>query len=88
MPVVGGCLFSDDDAEALNVYGYRYQCRGVFRYTIEAGSMSEEVAISYGNSAGRKLPKARPNDPCPCGSGKRYKKFHGKKAKAEATASA
>ncbi len=24
------------------------------------------------------VPKARPNDPCPCGSGKRYKKCHGK----------
>jgi preprotein translocase subunit SecA len=23
------------------------------------------------------IPKARPNDPCPCGSGKRYKKCHG-----------
>jgi preprotein translocase subunit SecA len=23
------------------------------------------------------VPKARPNDPCPCGSGKRYKKCHG-----------
>jgi preprotein translocase subunit SecA len=24
------------------------------------------------------IPKVRPNDPCPCGSGKRYKKCHGK----------
>ncbi|MCX4245995.1 preprotein translocase subunit SecA [Paraliomyxa miuraensis] len=33
------------------------------------------------------VPKVRPNEPCPCGSGKRYKKCHGKKEKpAEATA--
>ena len=25
------------------------------------------------------IPKVRPNDPCPCGSGKRYKKCHGKR---------
>jgi preprotein translocase subunit SecA len=25
------------------------------------------------------VPEARPNDPCPCGSGKRYKKCHGKR---------
>ncbi|MEM6991159.1 MAG: preprotein translocase subunit SecA [Myxococcota bacterium] len=25
------------------------------------------------------VPSARPNDPCPCGSGKRYKKCHGKR---------
>lgn len=49
VPVVGGCLFSDDQAEALNVYGYRYQCRGVFRYKLEADTMSEEVTVSYGN---------------------------------------
>ncbi|MCD8349533.1 MAG: SEC-C domain-containing protein [Planctomycetaceae bacterium] len=23
-------------------------------------------------------PKVRPNDPCPCGSGKKYKKCHGR----------
>ncbi len=39
-------------------------------------------------TAKKDIPKARPNDPCPCGSGKRYKKCHGKQAKAEATASA
>jgi preprotein translocase subunit SecA len=30
------------------------------------------------------IPKARPNDPCPCGSGKRYKKCHGDRKTAEA----
>ncbi len=48
-PVAGGCLFSDDQADALNVYGYRYQCRGVFQYKLQADSMSEDVTISYGN---------------------------------------
>jgi hypothetical protein len=27
--------------------------------------------------ADKDVPKVRPNDPCPCGSGKRYKKCHG-----------
>jgi len=32
--------------------------------------------------ANKDVPKVRPNDPCPCGSGKRYKKCHGKKVTA------
>ncbi|MEM6291576.1 MAG: preprotein translocase subunit SecA [Myxococcota bacterium] len=39
-------------------------------------------------SAEKVIPKVGPNDPCPCGSGKRYKKCHGKKAKAKAEATA
>ena len=31
-------------------------------------------------AARKDVPKVRPNEPCPCGSGKRYKKCHGKKA--------
>ena len=31
----------------------------------------------------REGPKVRPNDPCPCGSGKKYKRCHGQE---EATA--
>ncbi len=32
--------------------------------------------------AEKEVPKVRANDPCPCGSGKRYKKCHGKKKSA------
>ena len=38
------------------------------------------AAASSGESKGRQFPKVGRNDPCPCGSGKRYKKCHGKKA--------
>ena len=30
-------------------------------------------------TAGKKGDKLKPNDPCPCGSGKEYKKCHGQK---------
>ncbi|MEM9456117.1 MAG: preprotein translocase subunit SecA [Myxococcota bacterium] len=30
-------------------------------------------------AADKEVPRVRPNDPCPCGSGKRYKKCHGRK---------
>jgi len=52
-PVAGGCLFSEEDAESLNVYGYRYQCRGFFKYrlTVDAdgGGDIEDVQINFGN---------------------------------------
>lgn len=52
-PVAGGCLFSEEQAESLNVYGYRYQCRGYFKYrlTVDAtgGDDIEDVQISFGN---------------------------------------
>jgi preprotein translocase subunit SecA len=37
-------------------------------------------AAAQAAAAEKEVPKVRPNDPCPCGSGKRYKKCHGKKA--------
>ncbi len=52
-------------------------------------SASEQVEKAVRAATAKKdIGKARPNDPCPCGSGKRYKKCHGKSAKAEASASA
>lgn len=47
-PVQGGCLFSDEQAEELNVYGYRYQCKGFFEYQIRAGNTEETIRINYG----------------------------------------
>ena len=41
--------------------------------TADAGASAKKPAA---------IPEARPNDPCPCGSGKRYKKCHGKRATA------
>ena len=56
------------------------------RQTIESGGGSEEkVSASGASSDGgaearplrRQEPKVGRNDPCPCGSGKKYKKCHG-----------
>src|SRR5690606_25311214 len=44
-----------------------------------APSAAEEVerAVEQARKAKKQVPQVRPNDPCPCGSGKRYKKCHG-----------
>jgi preprotein translocase subunit SecA len=45
-----------------------------------AGESAAEKAVANAKGAGvREFPKVGANDPCPCGSGKRYKKCHGKK---------
>ena len=34
-------------------------------------------SMGFADSWGKNLPKVGANDPCPCGSGKKYKKCHG-----------
>ena len=61
----------------------------MFRLRVEKKVEREEVATATGTNkeAGpsqsgpkrRKAPKIYPNDPCPCGSGLKYKNCHGKK---------
>ena len=60
----------------------------LYRIRIERKVEREEVAKVTGTnkddsaSSGpktRKAPKVYPNDPCPCGSGKKYKNCHGRK---------
>lgn len=56
---------------------------------VKEAKQAEQVEKAVEAAKSKKaIPKVRPNDPCPCGSGKRYKKCHGKKAKAAASASA
>jgi preprotein translocase subunit SecA len=52
------------------------------RRTVESGGGSEAKAVdasasAEGQPARRNEPKVGRNDPCPCGSGKKYKKCHG-----------
>jgi len=52
------------------------------RRTVESGGGSEAKAVdasvpAEGQPARRSEPKVGRNDPCPCGSGKKYKKCHG-----------
>ena len=62
--------------------------RMLFRIKVEQKVEREQVAKVTGTnkddtaSSGpktRKAPKIYPNDPCPCGSGKKYKNCHGRK---------
>ena len=46
---------------------------------VQADPAKATEAAVKAATAEKKVPKVRPNDPCPCGSGKRYKKCHGKK---------
>jgi preprotein translocase subunit SecA len=43
----------------------------------EDGSVSEEADVA---TAVAEVPKVGRNDPCPCGSGKKYKQCHGRLA--------
>jgi preprotein translocase subunit SecA len=43
---------------------------------VEVFEVEDTPADAVENRSGRKV---RPNDPCPCGSGKKYKKCCGKK---------
>ncbi|MEE8526637.1 MAG: SEC-C metal-binding domain-containing protein, partial [Thermoanaerobaculia bacterium] len=51
------------------------QMRQRFRFSAPAKS-----ATTKPKTFQRKTPKVGRNDPCPCGSGKKYKKCHGKRA--------
>ncbi len=44
----------------------------------EAGAEDEEIAVVPQQPVVRSQPKVGRNDPCPCGSGKKYKQCHGK----------
>lgn len=41
-------------------------------------ALIQNILKGSDNSIRKKKPKIRPNDKCPCGSGKKYKKCHGK----------
>ncbi len=45
--------------------------------TLESHANAEEVAAAKPQTVQRQAPKVGRNDPCPCGSGKKYKKCHG-----------
>jgi preprotein translocase subunit SecA len=44
----------------------------------QAGAVPEPSDTAEASPGRAAVPKVRPNEPCPCGSGKRYKKCHGK----------
>jgi preprotein translocase subunit SecA len=48
---------------------------------IETHGTAEEAAAQKPQTVQRQEPKVGRNDPCPCGSGKKYKKCHGMQAR-------
>ncbi len=48
---------------------------------VTQADMTTNAPEDQSTNAPRRAAKVRPNDPCPCGSGKKYKHCHGAKAK-------
>ncbi|MEX3823068.1 SEC-C metal-binding domain-containing protein, partial [Paraburkholderia sp. BR14262] len=44
----------------------------------DAAAAMVGAAMSHTPPVGSEMPKVGRNDPCPCGSGKKYKQCHGK----------
>ena len=56
----------------LREVGYRWIATSISTYSYEL-----QLAPSVVYSVSKALRKIYPNDPCPCGSGKKYKNCHG-----------
>jgi preprotein translocase subunit SecA len=62
-----------DDAAAME----RKMVARSHQRTLETHGSAEEAAAAKPQTVQRQAPKVGRNDPCPCGSGKKYKKCHG-----------
>ena len=87
-PVIEYKMSAFDMFEAMNYSIQQDTVRLLFRVKVEQKVEREEVAKVTGTNkddSGPKAPKKRavekvyPNDPCPCGSGKKYKQCCGRK---------
>jgi SEC-C motif domain protein len=74
-----------DDAEGLVEFSARYRSEGKEQEHVETALFTRESGAwvyagqmpSAGQTVRRESPKVGRNDPCPCGSGKKYKKCCG-----------
>ena len=57
---------------------YKHQSNSQFYGSESDNSASEQTPKTKGNTIRREFPKVGRNEPCPCGSGKKYKHCHGK----------
>ena len=73
---------ADGDAQAAAA---QQQRRRGGRPSQGGGQARADGAEPKGETVRREKPKVGRNDPCPCGSGKKYKKCHGKDEEAAAT---
>ncbi len=71
-----------EDVVALEAQRQRQQTMHFDHPSVQAGGDGEdaEVAVAQQQPVVRTQPKVGRNDPCPCGSGKKYKQCHGKLA--------
>nr|MBA3455548.1 SEC-C domain-containing protein [Deltaproteobacteria bacterium] len=74
---------SEDETEASDGDGAAQQRRPARRS--QGGMARADGGEPKGETVRREKPKVGRNDPCPCGSGKKYKKCHGKDEEAAAT---
>ena len=51
---------------------------GEVEVTADADSIARRTGVAAAVSAGAQVPRVGRNEPCPCGSGKKYKQCHGK----------
>lgn len=70
MDVIGSGDFAVTHHNGLTVFSFRYPSAGVIDFVNNLGSIGKG-AVAQRKKVGR-------NDPCPCGSGKKYKQCHGK----------
>ena len=73
-------LDESDENEPTSAQGDRRQARGG-----RAAQRPGDGEAARAEPVRRERPKVGRNDPCPCGSGKKYKKCHGKDEEASAT---
>ena len=51
---------------------------GEVETTLDADSVARRTGVAAAVAAGGQVPRVGRNEPCPCGSGKKYKQCHGK----------
>jgi uncharacterized protein YecA (UPF0149 family) len=69
---------AEKDQRSLNAFIALSLSRVVARSApVAAESVATAVPLKNAYESGARTRKARPNDPCPCGSGTKYKRCHG-----------
>ncbi len=66
----------EPDAEAIDMQRQQAAAAQMTFNHDESNSLATDEAVTQDDN----LPKVGRNDPCPCGSGKKYKQCHGKLA--------
>ena len=76
--VEAGAAGKTDQDEAAQAAAGRRRARGAARGAARPAQQAQGEPTAEAATVRRERPKVGRNDPCPCGSGKKYKKCHGK----------